>query len=177
MVAMATRNNTLMNGKAIRMTWPHDEYKPNDDANLFVEDSSIDNMKLQAIFAKYGNILSCKVQVFDNGNSKGYGYVQFETPESAQKAIEELNGRDIKGKNMYPVSPASLYMLCKSTWERMNGHTIAHDRNHPFQHSYPQRVVGANNMRNGHQIVGNNEGVVRVPTATAAFSAFNPFGF
>lgn len=64
-------------------------------------DSSIDNMKLQAIFANYGNILSCKVQVFDNGNSKGYGYVQFETPESAQKAIEELNGRDIKGKNMY----------------------------------------------------------------------------
>ncbi|EOY33626.1 Poly(A) binding protein 7, putative [Theobroma cacao] len=102
-VAMATRNNTLMNGKAIRVMWRHDEYKTNEDANLFVKnlDSSIDNMKLQAIFAKYGNILSCKVQVFGNGNSKGYGYVQFETPESAKKAIEELNGHDIEGKKIY----------------------------------------------------------------------------
>ncbi|XP_021279220.1 polyadenylate-binding protein 7-like [Herrania umbratica] len=102
-VAMATRNNTLMNGKAIRVMWRHDDYKTNEDANLFVKnlDSSIDNMKLQAIFSNYGNILSCKVQVFDNGNSKGYGYVQFETPESAQKAIEELNGHYIEGKRIY----------------------------------------------------------------------------
>ena len=57
-------------------------------------------MKLQAIFSKYGKILSCKVQVCENGDSKGYGNVQFETPESAQKAIEELNGQDIQGKEL-----------------------------------------------------------------------------
>ncbi|XWS52937.1 hypothetical protein CRYUN_Cryun11dG0115200 [Craigia yunnanensis] len=58
-------------------------------------------MKLQAIFAKYGKILCCEIQVCENGNSKGYGNVQFETPESAQKAIEELNGQDTEGKEIY----------------------------------------------------------------------------
>ncbi|KAK6287579.1 hypothetical protein POUND7_013758 [Theobroma cacao] len=43
--------------------------------------------------------------------------------------------------------------------ERMNGHMIAHNRNHPFQHSYPQRAISANKMRNGHQIELNNEGL------------------
>ncbi|XVF19810.1 hypothetical protein REPUB_Repub11eG0142900 [Reevesia pubescens] len=99
MAAIATRNNTFMNGKVQQ---DHDARR-SESANVFVKNlnSSIDNMKLQAIFAKYGNILSSKIQVCENGKSKGYGYVQFETPESAQNAIEELNGQDIEGKEIY----------------------------------------------------------------------------
>lgn len=58
-------------------------------------------MKLQELFQKFGNILSCKVVMFEDGKSKGYGFVQFESEESANTAIENLNGTTVEGKQMY----------------------------------------------------------------------------
>lgn len=63
--------------------------------------ASIDNMGLQDIFKKFGNILSCKVVVSEDGKSKGYGFVQFDSEESANAAIEKLNGSTIGEKQMY----------------------------------------------------------------------------
>lgn len=34
------------------------------------------------------------------GRSKGFGFAEFETPEDAQKAIDDLNGQDFKGRNL-----------------------------------------------------------------------------
>lgn len=52
------------------------------------------------MFKKYGNILSSKVVVSEDRKSKGYGFVQFETEESANTAIENLNGSVIHDKQM-----------------------------------------------------------------------------
>merc|ERR1719219_691656 len=37
----------------------------------------------------------------DGGKAKGFGFVSFEDSESAEKAVEELNGSDIGGKILY----------------------------------------------------------------------------
>ena len=62
---------------------------------------SIDNVSLQAMFHKSGDILSCKVVVTGDGKSKGYGFVQFESKEYANATIEKLNGFIIDGKLTY----------------------------------------------------------------------------
>lgn len=62
---------------------------------------SVDSAGLEEIFKKYGNILSSKVVMADDGKSKGYEFVQFESEESANAAIEKLNGSTINDKQMY----------------------------------------------------------------------------
>lgn len=72
-------------------------------ANVFIKnlDSSIDNKALQDTFGAFGTVLSCKVVVDSNGQSKGYGFVQFDQDEAAQKAINRLNGMLINDKQVY----------------------------------------------------------------------------
>ena len=61
----------------------------------------IDNVALQDMFRKFGNVLSCKVAMFEDGKSKGYGFVQFETEESALAATDKLNGFTVADKQLY----------------------------------------------------------------------------
>jgi len=64
-------------------------------------DKSIDHKALFDVFSSFGNILSCKVATDAAGESKGHGFVQFETEESAKKAIENLNGMLLNDKQVY----------------------------------------------------------------------------
>merc|ERR1712008_108201 len=71
-------------------------------------DKTIDNKAMYDTFSAFGNILSCKVaqdmgnpnpQL--NGESKGYGFVHFETEEAALNAIQKVNGMLLNGKKVY----------------------------------------------------------------------------
>lgn len=64
-------------------------------------DKSVNHKVLHDTFSVVGNIVSCKIAIDSNGRSKGYGFVQFENEESAQKAIEKLNGMLLNDKNLY----------------------------------------------------------------------------
>lgn len=53
------------------------------------------------MFVDYGNVVSASI-IFDkmSGRSKGFGFVELEDDEQAQKAITELNGKDFEGRNI-----------------------------------------------------------------------------
>merc|ERR1739847_95670 len=60
-----------------------------------------DEAKLTEMFEKYGKISSVKIMKSEEGKSKGFGFVSFDTPEESQEACDELNGKDLEGKTMY----------------------------------------------------------------------------
>lgn len=60
---------------------------------------SVDDAQLQDAFAAVGTVVSAKVIMDrDTGRSKGFGFVEMSTEEEAQKAVKELNGKEIAGR-------------------------------------------------------------------------------
>lgn len=56
---------------------------------------------LNEIFGTYGSVLSAKVITDrDSGRSKGFGFVEMETEDQAQEAINKLNGQEIQGRTL-----------------------------------------------------------------------------
>lgn len=72
-------------------------------------EESIDSKALHHTFSALGVVLSCKVQLDRDGKSLGYGFVQFQDEEDAQRAISLANGRLLEGKQVYvgPFIPRS----------------------------------------------------------------------
>ncbi|KAK1281794.1 putative polyadenylate-binding protein [Acorus calamus] len=103
--AIEKLNHTPLNGRLIRVMWSYrdSELRKSGIGNLFVKNlnESIDNVGLHDIFSKFGSILSCKVATFPDGKSKGYGFVQFDTQNAANAAIDDLNGSVVEGKQIY----------------------------------------------------------------------------
>ncbi|XWS66781.1 hypothetical protein CRYUN_Cryun05aG0230200 [Craigia yunnanensis] len=95
----------LLNGKMIRVMWSlrDPDARKSGVGNVFVKNlsDSIDNVGLQELFCKFGNVISCKVATFEDGKSKGFSFVQFESEESANAAIEKLNDTTIGDKQIY----------------------------------------------------------------------------
>ena len=102
---MDVLNFTPVNGRPIRIMYSQRDpsLRKSGYANVFIKnlDSSIDNKALYDTFAAFGSILSCKVAVDNNGQSKGYGFVQFDQEESAKNAIKSLNGMLMNDKQVY----------------------------------------------------------------------------
>ena len=56
---------------------------------------------LQAFFSQAGTVTSARV-ITDRatGRSKGFGFVEMSSDEEAQKAVAELNGKDLDGRTI-----------------------------------------------------------------------------
>lgn len=103
--AIDVLNFTPLNNKPIRIMYSHRDpsIRKSGAGNIFIKnlDKAIDNKALHETFSTFGTILSCKVATDSSGQSKGHGFVQYETEESAQTAIEKLNGMLLNDKQVY----------------------------------------------------------------------------
>ncbi|KAI1699086.1 RNA recognition motif domain-containing protein [Ditylenchus destructor] len=71
--------------------------------NLFVKnlDDTITDDALRQNFEPYGPLISVKIMCNDNGVSKGFGFVCFEKPDDATKAVMEMNNKMLRSKPLY----------------------------------------------------------------------------
>ena len=57
--------------------------------------------RLGEFFAQAGTVLSADVITDQfSGRSRGFGFVEMATSEEAQRAVAELNGRDLDGRSL-----------------------------------------------------------------------------
>lgn len=103
--ALEDLNYTLIKGRPCRIMWSQRDpaLRKTGQGNVFIKnlDTAIDNKALHDTFAAFGNILSCKVAQDEFGNSKGYGFVHYETAEAATNAIKHVNGMLLNEKKVY----------------------------------------------------------------------------
>ena len=60
-----------------------------------------DSESLRGLFAQYGEVVSSQViSDRDTGRSRGFGFVELADADAAERAIQELDGRDFEGRNI-----------------------------------------------------------------------------
>eukprot|EP01027_Heterolobosea_sp_BB2_P020585 GEZU01029372.1.p1 GENE.GEZU01029372.1~~GEZU01029372.1.p1 ORF type:complete len:643 (+),score=263.82 GEZU01029372.1:191-2119(+) len=103
--ALDTLNYTPVKERPMRIMWSHRDpaIRKSGIGNVFIKnlDKSIDNKALYDTFSAFGNILSCKVATDEKNQSKGYGFVHYETQEAAEQAIAKVNGMLLNDKKVY----------------------------------------------------------------------------
>ena len=56
---------------------------------------------LKKEFENFGGVKSIKIiRDRETGQSKGFGFIEMEQSEDGQSAINQLNGKDLKGRNI-----------------------------------------------------------------------------
>lgn len=56
---------------------------------------------LEALFAEHGEVRKAQVITDrDSGRSRGFGFVEMATAESAKAATDALNGKDVDGRQL-----------------------------------------------------------------------------
>lgn len=94
-------NNFVLHGQPLRIVHSQpNKFEYNEKANLLIKniDKTVTQQELFEIFKEVGPIVSCKLETYPDGQSRGYAYVLFETEEDADKAINSLNNSELKGK-------------------------------------------------------------------------------
>ncbi|KAF9958969.1 Protein phosphatase PP2A regulatory subunit B, partial [Mortierella alpina] len=103
--ALEALNYTAIKNRPCRIMWSQRDpaLRKTGTGNIFIKnlDAAIDNKALHDTFSVFGNIMSCKVATDTDGQSKGYGFVHYETNEAAENAIKHVNGMLLNDKKVY----------------------------------------------------------------------------
>ncbi|CBY09289.1 unnamed protein product [Oikopleura dioica] len=118
-------------------------------------------------FSAFGNILSCKVNVNLAGESKGYGFVHFETEEAAVKAIEKLDGMLMNDKKVF-------VGRFKSRGERVREYG---DRAKQFTNVFIKNLPAEWDDAKLTEVFGEHGSVMSVALATDENGKSRQFGF
>ncbi len=71
--------------------------------NIYVGNISYSTSEddLKELFGQYGEVTSVKIITDrETGRSKGFGFVEMADDAAGQEAIEEVNGKEIGGRNL-----------------------------------------------------------------------------
>ncbi len=101
--AQKAMNNAQIFNRELRVYFKKNMKNLNKKANLVVKNihPDVSSQQLYNEFSKFGKILSCYVRKEEEKGklvSIGYGYVQYEQEEDANKAKEEIRGKEINGQ-------------------------------------------------------------------------------
>lgn len=69
--------------------------------NIYVSNISFHTSEddLKNLFSKFGTVTSAKIIMDrETDRSRGFGFVEMQSSEEANKAIQELNGKEIEGR-------------------------------------------------------------------------------
>ncbi|CAF3215885.1 unnamed protein product [Rotaria socialis] len=103
--ALDTMNFDVLRSRPLRIMWSQRDpaLRKSGVGNVFIKnlDKNIDNKSLYDTFSAFGNILSCKIMTDESGQSKGFGFVHFETQEAADNAINKVNGMLLADKKVF----------------------------------------------------------------------------
>ncbi|XP_076437660.1 polyadenylate-binding protein 4-like [Babylonia areolata] len=71
--------------------------------NVYIKNfgDDLDDDKLKQLFEPFGKIISAKVMTDAQGKSRGFGFVSFEETDSAEKAVQAINGMELNGKTLF----------------------------------------------------------------------------
>lgn len=72
--------------------------------NIYVKNipTEVTDEEFRELFEKYGDVTSASLaRDQESGKSRGFGFVNFVNHEHAATAVEELNGKDFKGQDLY----------------------------------------------------------------------------
>ncbi|KJA27350.1 hypothetical protein HYPSUDRAFT_35211 [Hypholoma sublateritium FD-334 SS-4] len=71
--------------------------------NLYVKnlDPETSQEDFEKLFDQFGSVTSALLSVDEEGKSKGFGFVNFENHEEAQKAVDTLHDMDINGRKLF----------------------------------------------------------------------------
>ncbi|CAG5133917.1 unnamed protein product [Candidula unifasciata] len=104
-------NGMLLNGKKVyvgrfiprkeRIMLMGDKHRKFNNVYIKNFGEELDDDHLRELFEPYGKIISAKVMYDGNGKSRGFGFVSFEEPEAAERAVTMLNGTELGGKQLY----------------------------------------------------------------------------
>ncbi|EDL30382.1 mCG5546, isoform CRA_a, partial [Mus musculus] len=77
--------------------------KAKEFTNVYIKNfgEEVDDGNLKELFSQFGKTLSVKVMRDSSGKSKGFGFVSYEKHEDANKAVEEMNGKEMSGKAIF----------------------------------------------------------------------------
>ena len=87
-------NYHKINGWEIRISFKKSPGDFDPKANIFIKnlDKEVSTRQIDELCQQFGSLMCCSVRTDENGQSLGYAYVQYETEESAKRAVAALNG-------------------------------------------------------------------------------------
>ncbi|GJE96544.1 polyadenylate binding protein [Phanerochaete sordida] len=103
-----------------------------DPCNLFIKnlDTSIDSNGLFSHFRQFGQIVSARVMRNEGGDSRGFGFVSYQSPDQASHAMHSMNGVVLGTKQLVVRLHEPKQLRQEKLAARFGGHN-----NHPRSHS------------------------------------------
>lgn len=104
-------NGMLLNGKKVyvgrfiprkeRIMLMGDKHRKYNNVYIKNFGEELNEETLRDMFEAYGKIISAKIMIDSSGKSRGFGFVSYEEPESAENAVTNLNGNKVGEKILY----------------------------------------------------------------------------